>query len=1778
MHNVKAKVFALLMAVCMVASYMPTYTFAAEADNPVLTQFTVEGASDGDVLKAMNESGETDLTVDKTGEKTNPAVNEIEGESLTLSYEVAEGSTLQLRGDGVEESLEGSGSVEIAGGGSVEAKFEKPEAAEPQAEESAEVQETPAKEDSVKKEPAKEEPAKAKEEPAKKEVKEQAKEEAKAIPYDPDHPTEEMKKAMREERIKAYGTEGLLGELESPFPPQRLLFKAIPSGTKINYNSTEREYDVPYNDNTRGVRKFSATIDGVYYEGTCAQAGVDAASSGTATLRKADNTSRAAKMIYHLVYEEGWWNKSDGTDTSPIVPGIGEWFFPHAHAIEAIAQAYFMGSADAFVSGYESNGFDGDIMTAIYNWIFSYNISGITVPDGFELYYCDAGSYQNFVLWKYNPSGHITVQKKSSESGLVSAYSLAGAQYYVYTDSACKTRAKDTSGNAIVLTTNAQGKTNTATIASGTYYVKEAKAPTNFNLDATVHKVTVSGNTQTVTSTEVPKKAYAYLQKSAAKTENDFVKIAPNNYSLEGAQYNLYKSSDDSAATDIKGNKIVFKSTQSGKSQTVNILPGTYYAEEVKTKVPKGFKLDDKVADKNVRVTLDNDSKNPAKFTSVEEPVYAPFNFKAKKIDADGVSGWKKLLKAQYTMCYYNLDPNSTPEEIAKAKPVRTWIFETVPKVDDYGENYAGIDAATDDPIEGSDEFFMEDGERILPLGVITIQETMAPKGLAKSEEIIYGKVYQPTTGSDAKFEVNGSDDLSIAYRLKDESQYPTIKLRKSAPDEVSDKSLAGAVYEVYYEDPLADKNVKVGELVTDEKGIGRDKDGKDGISHWQVDGQDPNKLPMGRYYIKEVHAPDGFTVDALYYVNNPDDSVNEDGEHIIVARSKEINADTIEYTVDSYELPHHTVIHKTDLVTGEELEGAKLQVLNSKGEVIEEWTSGKEPHDIVALNDETQGLKDGKYTLREITAPYGYDVAEDVEFEVSSGAVKNTVEMKNAPIERRTTATSEATGTHVGTFSSEEKIKDVVKFKNLFAGREYTFKGVLMDKETGKELLDKDGNKVTAEKKYTPQGEKGTLVSGEVELEFTFDASAFEKEKTVVAFETVEREKKELATHSDLEDEDQTVHYGGIVGTTAVDKESKSHNVLAGENAVIVDTVEYKNLAPGETYVLTGELYDKTTGELTGVTSSKTFVPETADGTVDVEFNIDASELEAHTLVAYEHLAIKATIDGTEKEVPIDDHENPDDEDQTVHIPKFRTTATETTTEEHIAMAKKDVVVYDTVKYENLIPGKEYTAKGKMVYKDSGNDVLVDGKTVTAEAVFTPEDYNGEVVLEFKFDAVTLAGKSIVAFEEVYEEFLVGVHADLEDEEQTVHVPKIGTTAIDTGTGDHVAALSERNTVVDTVEYHNLIPGKEYVMKGILMSKENGEPIMENGEQVTSELEFTPEKADGTVDLEFTVSPDNLRGGALVAFEDLFFIKGAVDDNPDDEDVPEEEEVLIAEHKDIDDEDQTVYVPEIGTSLKDAATDDHIANGTKDIKLVDEVSYRGLTPGKTYVMEGTLMNKKTGNPVLVGGNPLVIDKEFTPEESEGSVELEFTFDGSILRGETVVAFETCFFENIPVAIHADIEDEEQTVHIPKVGTKVGKKEGKYVIDTVEYSNLIPGKKYIVKGIFVGKANGRKVKGSDGTTTFVPETPNGKIEVKLDPGQVSDPMVAFEELYMEAETENGPSEVLVGEHKDINDADQTFKPAPKTGEDPTVLFIGGAFLLTAALYLVMRRRAAQKNN
>ena len=84
--------------------------------------------------------------------------------------------------------------------------------------------------------------------------------------------------------------------------------------------------------------------------------------------------------------------------------------------------------------------------------------------------------------------------------------------------------------------------------------------------------------------------------------------------------------------------------------------------------------------------------------------------------------------------------------------------------------------------------------------------------------------------------------------------------------------------------------------------------------------------------------------------------------------------------------------ITKTDLTNGNEIEGAKLIITDENGNIVDEWVSTKEPHKV-------SNLEEGKiYTLKEITAPYGYEIAESITFEVSYDKETQIIEMKDAP------------------------------------------------------------------------------------------------------------------------------------------------------------------------------------------------------------------------------------------------------------------------------------------------------------------------------------------------------------------------------------------------------------------------------------------------------------------------------------------------------------------------------------------------------------------------------------------------------------------------------------------------------------------------------------------------------------------------------------------------------------------------------------------------------------
>ena len=192
---------------------------------------------------------------------------------------------------------------------------------------------------------------------------------------------------------------------------------------------------------------------------------------------------------------------------------------------------------------------------------------------------------------------------------------------------------------------------------------------------------------------------------------------------------------------------------------------------------------------------------------------------------------------------------------------------------------------------------------------------------------------------------------------------------------------------------------------------------------------------------------------------------------------------------------------------------------------------------------------------------------------------------------------------------------------------------------------------------------------------------------------------------------------------------------------------------------------------------------------------------------------------------------------------------------------------------------------------KQTGEALLdKDGNTVTAENVFTPEKPDGTAEVVFTFDGTGLAGKTVVAFEELSRNDRVyAVHADIEDEEQTVHIPEICTSAVDGTTESHTGLLGEKTQVIDTVSYMNLIPGKEYTVKGVLMDKSTGEEFLDaEGNTVTAEMTFTPEKADGSIDVVFEFT--GAESATIVVMEELYY-----------------NDTLVAEHTDIEDESQTV-------------------------------------------------------------------------------------------------------------------------------------------------------------------------------------------------------------------------------------------------------------------------------
>lgn len=492
----------------------------------------------------------------------------------------------------------------------------------------------------------------------------------------------------------------------------------------------------------------------------------------------------------------------------------------------------------------------------------------------------------------------------------------------------------------------------------------------------------------------------------------------------------------------------------------------------------------------------------------------------------------------------------------------------------------------------------------------------------------------------------------------------------------------------------------------------------------------------------------------------------------------------------------------------------------------------------------------------------------------------------------------------HESAAASHVTLTDAVEYSGLTPGKSYVATGtlhyVLADGTDGGAVRDADGDEVTASATFTPDA-----ADGSVEVTFDFDAPDLAG-KTVVAFEDVTHGGVTYATHADVTDEGQTVRFPSV-HTTATADATGDHELPAASGQKVTDTVHTENLTAGHEYTLTGTLHvvadDGTDdGALTDadgndVTSTVTFTAEAATQDVEVPFDVDASGLGGSEVVAFEDLSTGGVTIATHADIA--------DQGQTLRVPAIHTTATdENGMHEHqLTDADSQMEITDTVSYEGLTPGTEYVATGTIHLvnpdgTDGGTLKDADGDDVTASTTFTPDAADGTVDVEFAFDASKLAGKTVVAFEDVSRGGVtVATHADVTDEGQSVHFVDLHTTATDMADGDHEIAATTSQAVVDSVEYTNLVPGREYTVTGTLHvvtedGTDGGTLKEDDGDGVTATTTFTPETADGTVDVVFTLDASQLAGTDLVAFEDL-----------------SRAGVTVATHADITDEGQTVTV-----------------------------------------------------------------------------------------------------------------------------------------------------------------------------------------------------------------------------------------------------------------------------
>lgn len=1159
--------------------------------------------------------------------------------------------------------------------------------------------------------------------------------------------------------------------------------------------------------------------------------------------------------------------------------------------------------------------------------------------------------------------------------------------------------------------------------ATGDMYVKRPPYPASQGTQQGVQRIHATATVYKVV------KGYIELQKASTCTN-----VSDNNklYSLAGAEFSIYDASG----------KFVQKLTTNEKGETGRsglLTAGTYTVKE--TKAPEGYYAAD---DFTVKVNAGQVTKK----TVGDKPYNDPLAMLVGKFDGEKTyngagnlpQGSATLADAEFTVDYYDTFDYDNYDVLKKAdiEPTRSWTFKT----DADGFSYFD----TEHFVSGDAFFYNEQNNICIPRGTIVVRETKAPTGYLKSNAVSFQKIMEGSN-TEALKTYNLAEVPEQVYR----SDFEFTKKAENGSDR-----LAGVPFKV--------TSLTTGEshiAVTDENGYFSSAsswnahDGNTNANDWALtadgtidsarldatagfwfgnntvldaDGHattgDAIKadnalgaMPFDTYSVEELRCTaneghalvnttvtisrNGATID-FGTLDDPEPEIHttaydaSDSDHYIGVGTVKVS-DKVEYS--------HLVAGKSYTVTGELRDAETGDVLKVNGKTVtasQTFTAEKSNGSVtVDFTFDSYDLAGKTLVVYEtLTDANGAKLAEHKD----KDDVSQQVTVFKPEI--GTTATDKADGDKNVVSEPEATITDTVRYVNLTPGKTYKVTGTLYEKVKGKDgkVTEKkftvNGKDVTAETEFT--AEKS---SGEVEVTFTFDASAIKDGTELVAFETVSSDGHEICAHADIEDEGQTVTVTKPeVGTTATDGFDGDKNVVADTDATVTDTVHYKNLTPGKTYKVTGTLYQKVTdkdGKVTkkkltvdgkDVTAETEFTAETSDGDATVTFKFDASGIKDKTpLVAFESLSYK------DKELCA--HADIEDEDQTVTVnqPSVGTTATDKLDGDKTVIADAESSVTDEVAYDHVLTGKSYTMAGILMDAKTGLPVL----TGEGAKKFTEDDL-------VKFTTGLL---DVLGFKSDSDEDGIDWSA----------VKSLPTASIDLS---KVTAYAEEN--------------KELLSCLVYQT-----------------AEFTPEKESGSIDMDYAFNSndviDRLSGETknLVVFEVMF--KGSIENASDETPVS-----IVASECDKDNEGQTVKLAPstIGTTATDKSDGDHELMAGKDAVITDEVKYEGLIPGKEYTLHATLMDKKTGEPLKDADKGVTAELKFTPNSENGTVSIDLgEFDATSLDGHTLVVFEELTKQSdidgdttdVTVAEHKDINDEGQSVTV--TSTPAGSTYGKTGVD-----------------------------------------------------------------------------------------------------------------------------------